>query len=53
MNKILSGPLWLKSVVPVRVLFMGQKDLITHLLWIIVIISDLKPYSCVEIIYII
>ena len=44
----LSDPLWYRVVVPDRVSFMGQIELVNHLLRII--ISYLKPCNCVQII---
>ena len=43
-------PLWLRVVVPIRVLSMSLIELLNYLLRII--IKYLKPYNCVQIIWI-
>ena len=40
------------TVIPIRILSMSQKELFKHFLRVI-IISHLKPYSCVQIMYMI
>ena len=48
---LISGPLRPRVVVPVSILCRGKIDEFSHLLWIIIAIRLLKPYSYVPIVW--